>query len=227
MRAKTCGAVGLVVVVLVLGALSVAAPGAALADDVVPLPQARDDSASTDQDAPVSFRVLNNDTGYYLRVTYVGTPKNGTVVCPENGTCTYTPKQGFHGADGFSYAVTDSAGQRSSAFVDVFTRKATVAEPTDPEADTTPPTCSLTVERSSGKTGRTVTLKLAAEDAGSGVESVRFANEDRRWTAWEPFDAEKTWRLTRGAGKKTVYAKFRDGAGNVSAATGRAVRVGG
>jgi hypothetical protein len=36
--------------------------------------------------------------------------------------------------------------------------------------------------------------------------------------AWETYTTSKTWTLTSGSGTKTVYAKFRDAAGNASAA---------
>ena len=32
-----------------------------------------------------------------------------------------------------------------------------------------------------------------------------------------PYTTRKDWKLTRGAGKKTVYVQYKDAAGNVSA----------
>lgn len=69
-----------------------------------------------------------------------------------------------------------------------------------------------------------MTLALAATDPSpgywepaSGVDSMRIKNAGGSWTAWQPYAQSKDWRLTRGAGKKTVYAQYRDAAGNVSA----------
>lgn len=66
---------------------------------------------------------------------------------------------------------------------------------------------------------RTAKLALEATDpeAGSGVVSMRLKNAGGSWTAWRPYAESKDWKLTRGAGKKTVYAQYRDAAGNVSA----------
>ena len=68
-------------------------------------------------------------------------------------------------------------------------------------------------------TTRAVTLGLNATDPapGSGVASMRLMNAGGTWTAWQPYAESKGWKLTRGAGKKTVYAQYRDAAGNVSA----------
>ena len=52
---------------------------------------------------------------------------------------------------------------------------------------------------------------------GTGVASMRIKNAGGNWTAWQPYAKSKSWKLTRGAGKKTVYAQYRDAAGNVSA----------
>lgn len=233
--------VGGVLVVLagaLVGALAVAAtlalalPAAASAE-AVPKPYTRDDSVITDRDVPVTFRVLDNDTGYYLRVTYTGKPEHGTVVCPEDGACTYTPDAEHQGADGFSYVVTDSAGQRSAAFVDVFTR----ASGGDPDAgkppsgggeaaDKTPPTGSIRISRSAEAGSRAVVLTLSAEDTGTGVKSMRLANENAAWGAWEPFAETRTWRLSRDKGLKTVRVQFQDGAGNASPSYSRTVRIG-
>jgi hypothetical protein len=58
---------------------------------------------------------------------------------------------------------------------------------------------------------RTVTLDLSVSDATEMLlsESNGFAG-----AAWEPYAAERTWNLSAAEGSKTVYAKFRDAAGN-------------
>jgi uncharacterized delta-60 repeat protein len=67
---------------------------------------------------------------------------------------------------------------------------------------------------------RTVPLKLHATDSGSasGVAMMRIKNGGTPWTRWQSYATSKDWKLTRGAGKKTVYAQYKDWAGNVSAA---------
>jgi hypothetical protein len=66
-----------------------------------------------------------------------------------------------------------------------------------------------------------VELALEASDPSpaGGVSSVRLKNNGGDWSAWRPYSVSQVWRLSAGAGKKTVYAQYRDSAGNTSAAT--------
>ncbi len=190
--------------------VSLALPGEALADfgelPPAPPPEAHDDSAATFKNTPVKFRLLDNDTGYYLKVTATGAVKHGTLACSEGGICTWTPARGYTGPDSFPYTVTDSEGQKSSAFVDLFARD-----------DKSAPTGSLTITQDSSSAGSsTVTLVIRASDDGSGVQNMRIANEDKVFSTWEKFAATKIWMLSEGSGLKTVYVKVRDRAGNVA-----------
>ncbi len=86
--------------------------------------------------------------------------------------------------------------------------------------DNTAPTGTIKINNGVTRTStRTVTLNLTTNDTeqGSGVASVRLKNAGGNWTAWQPYTTSKDWKLTRGAGKKTVYVQYRDAAGNVSA----------
>jgi len=63
----------------------------------------------------------------------------------------------------------------------------------------------------------TVDLYLNAWDDNSGVTQMQLsATGTFTDTAWEPYLALKVWTPTGGDGIKTVYARFRDGAGNPS-----------
>jgi hypothetical protein len=79
-------------------------------------PVANDDQATTSEVIAVTIDVLANDTdpdGQTLRVASVGTstaPQGGTATNNFDGTITYTPGDGFTGADSFSYTVSDGAG---------------------------------------------------------------------------------------------------------------------
>jgi parallel beta-helix repeat protein len=61
----------------------------------------------------------------------------------------------------------------------------------------------------------TVTLTLGASDP-SGVAEVCLSNTSV-CTAWVPFATSKTWTINGGEGNRTVFAWFKDGAGNISA----------
>lgn len=61
------------------------------------------------------------------------------------------------------------------------------------------------------------TLLLQVEDDVSGAASMRFGNqEDLSGVAWEAFAPTKEWTFDANG---TVFAEFRDGAGNVSVIT--------
>lgn len=85
--------------------------------------------------------------------------------------------------------------------------------------DAIAPTGSLLINNGDDVTATTaVTLVLAAADTGgSGLESMRFSrNGVTAWSGWEPYQPERPWSLTIGAGTKSVYVQYRDRAGNVS-----------
>lgn len=81
-------------------------------------PAAKDDSAVTAMNTPVSINVISNDIDdggvVAATLTIVTTPANGTVISNGNGTVTYTPNAGFTGVDTFKYTVADSQGAVSN-----------------------------------------------------------------------------------------------------------------
>jgi hypothetical protein len=85
-------------------------------------PLAVDDAVTTQEDTAVPIPVLLNDTGVYkssFTVISVSTPRHGAAVINANGSITYTPDPGFHGEDGFTYTIQDSASKESTANVSV------------------------------------------------------------------------------------------------------------
>ena len=73
-------------------------------------PTATHDTATTDEDTPVTIDLLANDhdpDGDALRVTALTDPTVGTLVDHGDGTVTYTPNANANGADTFSYTITD------------------------------------------------------------------------------------------------------------------------
>ena len=88
--------------------------------------------------------------------------------------------------------------------------------------DDTKPRGSVTIDGGQASTrDRTVELTLEAKDPGpdsSGVSRMRLKNAGGDWTKWSSFERSKTWRLSVGAGSKTVYVQYKDQMGNVSAA---------
>ena len=55
---------------------------------------------------------------------------------------------------------------------------------------------------------------------GSGfAQEMRFRNENGPWSAWEPYQQNKTWQLSHGNEEKTVTAEIRNSSNTVRSAT--------
>lgn len=81
---------------------------------------ALNDTLVTNEDAPQSINVLNNDTFQPgARVTEVTQGNNGGVTFNADGTVTYTPNSNFYGNDSFTYKVISTAGNVETATVNV------------------------------------------------------------------------------------------------------------
>ena len=100
----------------------------------------------------------------------------------------------------------DNAGNESPVYSDVIT------------LDTQPPSGSILVNSGDSETStQNVTLTLSATDATSGLSQMLVCNNSSfTGCVWESYVTAKSWILTDGNGSKTVYAEFKDVAGNVS-----------
>ncbi|MEO8672139.1 MAG: cadherin-like domain-containing protein [Tahibacter sp.] len=88
-------------------------------------PVARDDTASTRDDAPLSIAVLGNDAdpdGDTLTITAVTPASSGATTQISGTSILYTPRQGFVGTDRFDYTISDGRGGTDSAQVSVTVR---------------------------------------------------------------------------------------------------------
>jgi hypothetical protein len=84
-------------------------------------PVARGGSVTTDEDVAVTVAVLANDSdpdGDPLVLESVTQPSNGFVTT-SGANVTYTPNSGFHGADSFTYTVSDGRGGTASATITI------------------------------------------------------------------------------------------------------------
>ena len=83
--------------------------------------------------------------------------------------------------------------------------------------DTVPPTGLISVNSGATyATSRTATLNLWAKDSGSGVVAMSFSTDGKNWTVKESYRTSKKLMLPDGDGRKTVYVKYFDRAGNIS-----------
>ncbi len=88
-----------------------------------------------------------------------------------------------------------------------------------PATDTTPPIGSISINSGAPTTNTvSVTLTLSCIDSSSGCAQMQFSNDSTNWSTPEPYATAKAWTLSSGDGTKTVYAAFKDNAGNWSSA---------
>lgn len=84
--------------------------------------------------------------------------------------------------------------------------------------DTMPPySLSLSINDGAFQTNNTtVNLKLNAIDLLSGVDQMSFSTDYNTWTPWEKFTKTKLFNLEPNDGKKAIYFRVRDYAGNIA-----------
>jgi hypothetical protein len=83
-------------------------------------PNAVNDSATTNEDTPVTINVRSNDTdpnGNPLTITAVTQGSKGSVTINGGTTVTYTPSANLNGADSFTYTISDGNGGTDTATV--------------------------------------------------------------------------------------------------------------
>jgi len=87
-----------------------------------------------------------------------------------------------------------------------------------PGTDKVPPSGSIELNNGAQYTNRTqVSVRIDARDNQSGRLDYQLSNDGRSWSNWAQVATSVSWTLTGGDGTKTVYARFRDANGNVSA----------
>ncbi|MBT1544323.1 Ig-like domain-containing protein [Curtobacterium aurantiacum] len=84
-----------------------------------------------------SGALTGNDHGTGLTVVSVSGGKNGTATRNDDGTITYTPKDGFSGTDTVTYTVTDPSGNTNTGTVTVTVTPVAGGGSTSAEADAT------------------------------------------------------------------------------------------
>ena len=116
---------------------------------------------------------------------------------------------GSHSVDVHAF---DAAANRSVASASTTW---TVGSP-PPEADTTPPQGSIAIDAGAPyATSTTVTIDTPATDAESGMSQLALSNDGTIWTT-RPYAPTQPWALPATNGSATVYAKWKDTAGNWS-----------
>ncbi|TAE01977.1 MAG: tandem-95 repeat protein [Oscillatoriales cyanobacterium] len=108
-------------------------------------PLAQDDTATTNQNTPVtiaSTTLLANDSdidGDVLNISKVGNANNGSVVLDQDGKVVFTPTTNFTGEATFDYTVSDSNGGSGTAKTIVTVKAVSDPNPTpEPTPNPTP-----------------------------------------------------------------------------------------
>ncbi len=85
--------------------------------------------------------------------------------------------------------------------------------------DTTAPTGSLSLNSGASYVKTTgVTLSIAASDTGGGTVTQMEVKNDNAFSGnWQTYATTLPWTLADPDGTKTVYIRFRDSSGNISA----------
>jgi hypothetical protein len=132
-------------------------------------------------------------TGDSLIASAVSEPAHGTLAVNPNGSFTYTPAAGYAGADSFSYAATDSAGDYASATVSL-----TVAGP---------PTVTITIpsKNASYGIGHLARSSFTCTD-GTGGPGLRSCTDQNGHQSGAALDTATVGRHTL-----TVTATSLDG----------------
>ena len=87
------------------------------------------------------------------------------------------------------------------------------------QADTQPPTGSITIDGGAAYTDQTnAALTLTATAPLTVTETELSTSANFSGATWQPFASSASFTLSSGDGQKTIYARFQDQVGNVSAA---------
>ena len=112
-------------------------------------PEAKDDTAETQEDTPTDIDVLANDSdpdGDPLEIINVSDPDNGTAEITDDGKIKYTPDPDFNGTDTITYTVKDPSGETSQATVTVTVTPVNDAPVAEDDTDTTQEDTPKTVD---------------------------------------------------------------------------------
>ncbi len=90
--------------------------------------------------------------------------------------------------------------------------------------DTVKPTGSININSgASYATSQTITLNLSGADSRSGISKMSFSTHGATWSVPTAYVTSKAYTLPAGDGKKTVYVKYYDRAGNESAVYSKSI----
>ncbi|MFA5167265.1 MAG: Ig-like domain repeat protein [Candidatus Omnitrophota bacterium] len=139
-----------------------------------------------------------------------------------NGT-TWTTAENYAATKAWTFATGDGAKKVYVKFQDK-AGKWSAAVSVTVTLDTVAPTGSININSGAVYgSSQTVTLNLSGTDSRSGISTMSFSTDGTNWTAPGAYAASKTFTLPAGDGTKTVFVKYFDKAGNVSAVYSKSI----
>ncbi len=145
-----------------------------IGDEVNRGPEAGNDTASTDEDTPVTISVLDNDSdpdGDTLTITEASVSADQGTVEIVNGELVFTPAENFNGEATITYTVSDGNGGEDTATVTVDVAPVNDAPDAVDDADTTDEDTPITVDLLANDTdvdGDDLTVVSASVPASQG-----------------------------------------------------------
>ncbi|AKS46067.1 Ca2+-binding protein, RTX toxin-related [Octadecabacter temperatus] len=146
-----------------------------IGDEVNRGPDAVNDTATTDEDTPVTIDVLGNDTdpdGDDLTIVSASVPAAQGTVEIVNGELVFTPAQDFNGEATITYTISDGNGGEDTATVAVTVEAVNDGPDAVDDADTTDEDTAITVDLLANDTdvdGDTLTVISATVPASQGT----------------------------------------------------------
>lgn len=78
--------------------------------------------------------------------------------------------------------------------------------------DDAPPSVDFSFAEGDTTTQSNITLRIDANDQGSGVKAMRFSHDGQTWTNWEAFAPERPWAIPAISRQSwPIYLQVRDG----------------
>ncbi|WP_213879329.1 Ig-like domain-containing protein [Pseudomonas sp. dw_358] len=138
-----------------------------------PLPVAANASFATTANTPVSGVLVASDVdGDALTFSASQGPLHGTVALNANGTFTYTPTTGYHGADTYTYQVRDADGGITTAVVTFAVNDAPTSTPIGTQSGTdAAPVSITTANHFSDVNGDVLTYSVSGLPAGLSINA--------------------------------------------------------
>ena len=178
-------------------------------------PDAVNDTATTNEDTPVTINVLANDTdpdSDPLSVSSFTQGANGSVTSGGGGALIYTPNSNYNGTDSFTYTISDGNGGTDSATVAITINS--LVDPPDAVSDavSTNEDSGVNINvRANDTNGDCSSITVSAVTQGANGSVVINPDGTLRYTPQANFNGADSFRYTISCAQSTAFAFFESG----------------